>query len=158
QFKSGPAIALGDARGRVEAGSGIEIGSVLNPLALPKKSFLYGSSYFTRYGSGSGIALQTLAGDLVLNNDTKTIAQEYKVLKQDPKIVGKISAETFFGQFRPAAVGALSGRCQRQQSQRRPENQRFDEFVSGRRHQPEFAGLRRPGYRQRSRRAGRRRG
>ncbi|ATG92344.1 filamentous haemagglutinin family protein [Methylomonas koyamae] len=95
QFKSGPVIALGDVRVRVEAGSGIEIGSVLNPLALPKKNFLYGSSYFTRYGSGSGIALQTLAGDLVLNNDTKTIAQEYKVLKQDPKIVGKISAETF---------------------------------------------------------------
>jgi len=95
QFTSGPIIALGDARVRIDAGSGIQIGSVLNPLVLPKKNFLYGSSYFTSYSKDSGIALQTLAGDLVLNNDTKTIAQEYKVLKQDSKATGKISAETF---------------------------------------------------------------
>nr|WP_225587367.1 filamentous haemagglutinin family protein [Methylomonas fluvii] len=79
QYTAGPVFALGDAQFQVQAGSGIEVGTVLNPFTLTPAKFLDKSSFFTSYSAASAISLQTLAGDLLLNNDVEPIAQAYKI-------------------------------------------------------------------------------
>jgi len=82
QFSSGPIFAMGDAQFNIKAGSGIEVGSVLNPFVLTEPKFLDKTSYFTTYSQNSGINLQSLAGDIRLNNDTALIQQQYKIFDQ----------------------------------------------------------------------------
>ncbi len=82
QYSSGPIFAMGDARFKVEAGSGIEIGTVLNPFTLTEPKFPDKVDYFTTYTKDSSINLQTLAGDIRFNNDTSLIQQQYKIFDQ----------------------------------------------------------------------------
>ncbi|WKJ92119.1 filamentous hemagglutinin family protein [Methylomonas montana] len=82
QYSAGPVFALGDAQFQVQAGNGIEVGTVLNPFSVAPSKFLDKTSYFTSYSQGSAISLQTLAGDAILNNDVQPIAQSYKIFDQ----------------------------------------------------------------------------
>lgn len=82
QFSSGPIFAMGDAQFKVEAGSGIQIGTVLNPFVLTEPKFLDKTDYFTTYTENSLISLQSLAGDIRFNNDATLIQQQYKIFDQ----------------------------------------------------------------------------
>ncbi|MEI8571952.1 filamentous hemagglutinin N-terminal domain-containing protein [Methylomonas sp. LW13] len=82
QYTAGPVFALGDAQFQVQAASGIDVGTVLNPFSLTPAKFLDKTSYFSSYSADSAIELQTLAGNLVLNNDVQAIVQAYKIFDQ----------------------------------------------------------------------------
>ncbi|MBD9355269.1 filamentous haemagglutinin family protein [Methylomonas albis] len=82
QYTAGPVFALGDAQFKVHAGSGIDVGTVLNPFSLPAAKFLDKTSYFSSYSADSAIELQTLAGNLVLHNDVEPLAEAYQIFDQ----------------------------------------------------------------------------
>lgn len=79
QYSAGPILAMGDARFNVAANQGIAVGAVLNPFTLPEPKFLDKVDYFATYTANSGLDLQTLAGDIRINNDTALIKQQAKL-------------------------------------------------------------------------------
>ncbi|MDD4915428.1 MAG: filamentous hemagglutinin family protein [Methylococcales bacterium] len=79
EYTAGPVFGLGDSQFNVTAAGGIEIGTVMNPFVLPEAKFFYtsGNAYFTTYTANTSLNLQSLAGDVNLNNNTTVIAQNY---------------------------------------------------------------------------------
>jgi len=79
EYTSGPIFAMGASQFNVTAGNGISVGTVMNPFVLAEAKFFYASQadYFTTYTPDSGINLMALANDVILNNDTSVIAQNY---------------------------------------------------------------------------------
>ena len=77
QYTDGPVLALGDAQLQVSAGDGINLTSVLNPFVIAQAGVQSPKmSYFSSYTASSGLSLQTLAGDIVLHNNTAAISNQ----------------------------------------------------------------------------------
>lgn len=78
EYSSGPVFALGDSQFYVSAADSLAVGTVMNPFVLPEAKFFYNNTpYFTTYTSASAINLQSLAGDVTLNDSTSQIQQNY---------------------------------------------------------------------------------
>jgi len=74
QYTSGPVFALGAAQFNVNAGDGIAVGAVLNPFLVLQSGSSPG--FFTTYAANSGITLQSLAGNISLNNNVGLIMNQ----------------------------------------------------------------------------------
>jgi hypothetical protein len=77
EYSSGPIFALGNAQFTVSAATGLDVGTVLNPFIVAQAG-VQGSktNYFTTYTNQSGISLQSLTGDINLNNNISLIENE----------------------------------------------------------------------------------
>lgn len=64
-----PVLALGNATFKVLARSGISIGNVIDPLTLPTSN----NSIFFGYGPGASVDLTSLAGNVILRNDSQAL-------------------------------------------------------------------------------------
>lgn len=62
----GPVLALGDSRFSLSAGQDIELGAAINPTVINSTS---ARNFFFTYSGRSGIALESLAGDVRIQND-----------------------------------------------------------------------------------------
>ncbi|QJD30273.1 filamentous haemagglutinin family protein [Methylococcus geothermalis] len=62
----GPVLALGDSRFSLSAGQDIELGAAINPTVINSAS---ARNFFFTYSDRSGIALESLSGDVRIQND-----------------------------------------------------------------------------------------
>lgn len=77
QFSDGPVFAIGNAQFNVTAAGDLAVGTVLNPFVIAQAGLLSKSmDYFSSYTADSGISLQTLGGNLLLNNNASSITNQ----------------------------------------------------------------------------------
>ncbi len=77
QFSNGPILALGDTQFNVNAGNGIELSTVLNPFIIAQAGVKAPKmDYFSSYTANSAVKLTSLAGNIVLNNNTSAVTNQ----------------------------------------------------------------------------------
>ncbi|OAI21394.1 MULTISPECIES: filamentous haemagglutinin family protein [Methylomonas] len=118
-YAAGPIFAIGDSVFNVQAATGIAVGAVVNPFGVPPannpaSNTTIVNSYFFNYGPGSGIALQTLAGDIDFNNDAELInelAKTFPTANSDPQTYISLAATELMSNYYPGNLTghALSG-------------------------------------------------
>lgn len=70
----GPVLVLGDSQMNLKTGQGIALGAVANAFVIPEIGVKSGQvDYFTSYTAASAVNLQSLSGDIALNNATSLI-------------------------------------------------------------------------------------
>ena len=74
----GSILALGDSRFNLKAGDRIDVGAAINPTVISNTK---SNNYFFTYSGQSGLNLQTLSGDVVLQNDTSTLISNLNALR-----------------------------------------------------------------------------
>ena len=118
QYTAGPVLGMGDSQFAVSAADGISIDTVLNPFVLTEAKFFYtsGNAYFTTYTANSSLSLQSLSGDINLNNNASILEQLYSVYSYtNNKLVANsnkpLNASAALLSLYPGAVevSALSG-------------------------------------------------
>jgi filamentous hemagglutinin family protein len=79
-----PVIALGDARASIMARQNLALETVFSPTLLPQQGSTQGNtgatrSYFSTYGDASGVALESVAGDVTLfgNRNSEALQSAY---------------------------------------------------------------------------------
>ncbi len=77
QYTGGPALAIGDAQFSLTAGDGLALSSVFNPFVVAQAGVQSSKmDYFLTYTAQSSLKLQSLAGNIVLNNNTSLISRQ----------------------------------------------------------------------------------
>ncbi|WP_347989536.1 filamentous haemagglutinin family protein [Methylomonas sp. AM2-LC] len=77
EYSSGPIFALGDTQFNVTAATGLDVGAVLNPFIIAQAGVQSSkTNYFSTYTEQSGINLQSLTGDINLNNNISLIENQ----------------------------------------------------------------------------------
>ena len=78
----GVVLALGDSRFSLSAGDRIDVGTILNPTVIndPKSR-----NYFFTYSGQSGVALNTLSGDITLQNNVSGLVKSLNEVRASDK-------------------------------------------------------------------------
>jgi filamentous hemagglutinin family protein len=91
----GPVLALGDSRFSLNAGRDIGLGAAINPTVIHSAN---ARNFFFTYSDRSGIALESLAGDITIQNDIPRVISAVNRLRGARDQLG----------FPGASLGALS--------------------------------------------------
>ncbi len=94
QYTAGPLLALGDTRMSMTAGGDVLLGAAFNPLLLRAAVYTDKIAMFATYTDASALQLTALGGNLVLNNDTSIVADQFKVFDNIVPSGGPVLATT----------------------------------------------------------------
>ena len=78
QYRSGPLFAMGDTDFKVQSRGDIAVGTVFNPSLVQPSYSSDKKALFTTYGNESAIALTSVGGNVVFNNDIGAVRSNYQ--------------------------------------------------------------------------------